>query len=686
MDPKKTTERIQSQVSSYLSDFAGQSAPHQDVLSGPRRDSDVLLGAMGKIHSGDCTVHDLARAYKHSPHSPPAVLMKYVAHRVNHLDDYESSHKAHMLDHSFMASVRSGGASQHNSEVTPRHLNEWLQTNPGLVENAITHKAVLGSLVHKSGMNVRRINGEPYVAMTRGLNTPFMGEELTLSSFADMPDSGFGSTQHHLWMPVNDLWYSFPVSPAGTSGSFGHENEWVFAQNLPRFAARTQDVKPSYFSSASKPLDPALVEMGAMEDDTAAELIESGRLGKEHAETLHTLNLLGPKTLAATLRLHGHDPLFVNHFSVPREVALQQALQLSDEFDSDAQPNSHALVALGNPNLTAEDLNTVVTLPSFPLKAKRDAGSFRIRSVAAVASHPAFNESVANALVERILATEPGDENRPTALLPVIAKNAKVPCLSLHRALIEGLDLGEDCEWQPAKAVANCFNTSRGPGWPTGSTPQAFNNYKNSERYLRALSAYFGKNEGAEDPSNTYQLMLSGARLDDTTLSVLTDLARNGGSLVGTTPDNHQELMSEVARWNLHLTPRQLTVLATLPACAEGLMNRASPLPSSAQVEIAKGMNLYGVVTQLSSRDDLSPEAAEVILERTHKGDLNFNLGSYYWVVDIASNPRIPVSLIEKYVNHESSAGFANAVAHGLEKRPEKQMETLPAPPIGGLE
>jgi hypothetical protein len=677
MDPKKTSDQIQQQAVSYLSDFAGQSAPHKDVITGPRRDSDVLNSTMSKIDSGDCSVHDLARAYKHSPHSPPAVLLKYIAHRVNHLEDYHSSQKGHALDHAFMASIGAGSAHEHNHELTTRHLNEWLTTNPELLEGTLHNKQNIASLVHKSGMNVRKINGEHYVAMTRGLNTPVMQSEMSLASFADKENSGFGSTQHHVWMPLKDLWYGFPLSPRSAQGNVGHECEWLFSNDTQRYAAKAGDVKTSHFSTVSGHLDPELVALGGLEDDSAASLVEAGRANMAHVDQLHQLGILGPKTLVAAHRAAGElPPTLANHSSIPRHVALQKALQLADSRPEDTVLNSHALKAITNPNLTSEDLNTIVSLPAFPVSHSKLLHS----AIAAIASHPSFNESVCNALVEKISAPNQNSPSLPQYFLPVIAKNANIPCLSLHKALIGGLDAGEECPWSPASAVAACFNTQE-PGFESGSAPPAFNNAKNSERYLRALSEYFGKNPDEETPHNIYEAMLNGARLDDTTVGVLVDLARSGNPLTGTTTQQHDEILSEMCRWNPHLTPRQLMVLSALPSCVEGLLGREQFLPSAAQVNIAKDASPV-TMSVLANREELAPEAAEVILKR-----LSTEGSGSFTVTAIAKNPRIPVPLIEKYANHDSSPDFANAIAHGLSRRGEVSAGiVLPEPPPGGLE
>jgi hypothetical protein len=674
MDPKKTAEQIQGQTSSYLSDFAGQSAPHRDVLSGIRRNSATLNETMDKIHSGTCTVHDLAKAHKTSPASPPAVLLKYLAHRVNNVESYHSTQTGHTLDHDFMASVQEGPALQHNSEVTPRHLNEWMLTNPQLLEGALTHKAKIASLASMSGMNVRKINGEPYVAMTRGLNYAAMKNDKPLSSFSDSEDSGAGTTQHHVWMPLSDLWYSFPMSPPSSRGTRGHEGEWLFSNKAQRYLARAQDIKPSYFSSSPTDLDPDFVAIGGLEDDVASELVSGGRVEMDQIKNLHNLGLLGPKTLVAAHKMFGHlPPTFANHPAIPRNIAAGHALTLDGAKPVDDLVNSHALLAMSNPNLQPEDLKTIISSPKFPTLAGIVDYSLVGKAIIKIASHPSFNDGVCSDLVENLKRSP--SYLMPQFFLPLIAKNAQEPSMALHRVLIAGLDARGACPYAPAATVAACF--------ANGGAPLAFNNTKNSERYLRALADYFkDQGENAEDPYQTYSAMLSGARMDDTTLQTLVDLSRSGRPLAGTTQGQHDRILADVAESNIHLTPRQLTILSGLPGCADALLHRSNFLPAAVQVNLMTHLKTHEV-NQLASRPELSLGAAELILKRasTLSGE-SLHLAT----VQVAQNPHIPVAVIEKFVNHESPANFASSVATGLRLRAKRAGVMLPEPPPGGLE
>lgn len=247
MDPKQVSDRIQSQVGGYLSDFSGQSEPYKSVLSGPRKDSAVLHAAMDKIENGTVEVNDLGRAYKHTPHAPPAVFFKYITHRINNLDKYDTASSAHDSDHAFIRSIRKGGAAEQNHLVTARHLNTWLNLNPHIVENLLYHKADLDLSMRGVGVNIRKINSEPYVAMTRGLDESVMTDEMPLASFSDKRNSGFGSFQHHIWMPLSDLWYAFPLAPVPAWGEHGHENEYVFGNSKPRYQAENKDIAKSRF-------------------------------------------------------------------------------------------------------------------------------------------------------------------------------------------------------------------------------------------------------------------------------------------------------------------------------------------------------------------------------------------------------------------------------------------------------
>lgn len=572
MDPKVVADRIQNQVSGYLSDFSGQSEPYTDVLAGKHKDDPVIQGSMKEIQEGKASLDTLARAYKQAPHSPPAVLFKYIAHRAANLDKYNSPSSGHESDHAFFSSIRKGDAEHSNFLVTPRHLNMWMAMNPGVIEHALANKEHVARRLPEVGLNVKVINSEPYVAMTRGLDTPVMGEEMPLVSTSDMHDAGFGAYQHHIWFPVKDLWYSYPMGPESTWGEHGHENEWVFGNSGPRYQATIADIRPSTLAP----------------------------LGHRSTGPWGTVNL--------------DQPL--------------------------------------DPNLTPEQLIERLDL---------DPTNFYN-----IVSHPNANDAVYAQAITHAVA------NKKSKLIGLVA-HGKNPGLALHKYLIEGLDKNEDF---PARKVGDAFEATKGLG-----SSRAFNNSTNSERYLRAIADYFSKHgEEASSPSSAYGRLLNYARMSDTSVAVLSDMAKTHKSLPGTDATKTKELVAEMARWNDHLTPRQLIALSQVPECALGLLSRRAPLPSAVQEGIARNGEPSSILP-LASREDLAPLVADELLKRFK------SMGNTVpWVRAIAENPRIPAPILEKHLTEDAPFLYQLAITAGLAERKRVEPNIVLPLPVGGVE
>jgi len=201
-----------------------------------------LMGHMSS--STPLSAPDLYRAYKHSPQTPASVFLKYSVHRINHLDDYGDPRKAHDLDKQFLGLVQRGKAEDKNGHVSVSDLHGWTRRHAARIIPEILairdkhQKHILRGI----GLNVRSINGQPHVALTRGLESDFMSDEHPLSSHADKPETGFGLCMHHSWVPVRDLWYSFDLGTKYSTGNMGPEDEYLISNTLPRYQATPNDV------------------------------------------------------------------------------------------------------------------------------------------------------------------------------------------------------------------------------------------------------------------------------------------------------------------------------------------------------------------------------------------------------------------------------------------------------------
>jgi hypothetical protein len=188
---------------------------------------------------------DLYRSYKHTPHAPASVFLKYLVHRHNHLAEYDDPARAHALDVHFLDLVQQGKAGEKNGHVTISHLHDWTRRwAPTMMPKLLDIRDRVQASVRRGiGLGVRSINGEPYVALTRGLDSEMMMNEHPLSSHANNPAIGFGSVKHHSWVPLKDIWYSYDLGDQYSSGTMGPEEEWLVSNTTPRYQATPQDVK-----------------------------------------------------------------------------------------------------------------------------------------------------------------------------------------------------------------------------------------------------------------------------------------------------------------------------------------------------------------------------------------------------------------------------------------------------------
>lgn len=270
-----------------------QVAPQPSVDSDPyvhTKHSELTRQIGEALHQGKATLGDLYRSHKHTPHSPPSLFLKYLVHRVNNLDKYGEL-ADDLKDRAFLDLHQQGKAAEKNGHVEPHHLHTWLRKNPKLVSALVNHRNRLhAAILRGCGPKTRKINGEWHVALTRGLNSEFMGPEFTLASFSDKQDSGFGTRMHHAWVPLKDLWYSYAMGPKYPAGEHGHENEYLVSHTGTRFKANPEDVRENRFNSMHG--DEWQGEPWPMLGKAQVHFTEDGTPGIAHIPWMHLHNHL----------------------------------------------------------------------------------------------------------------------------------------------------------------------------------------------------------------------------------------------------------------------------------------------------------------------------------------------------------------------------------------------------------
>ena len=265
-----TVDRVNTQLSGKAQEYhdLGHPVQHDSAHIMLFKDHQPIQAELADhVLAGKATATHTYRAYKNTPHSPIAMLGKYIVHRVNNVESYDDPAKAAQLDHKFMALHKRGKAAEKNGHVSIQDLHMLMAGNPSLVRDMVSVRdRFQGWVKNGSGLTVKDIGGEAHVALTRGLHAHVMGKEHSLASFSDKAHSGFGSVQHHVWVPVKDLWFSFMSGPEETRGQFGHENEVLASNTGTRYQAEKGDVTKSIFSS----LPPELFAPGKEEGVSAA--------------------------------------------------------------------------------------------------------------------------------------------------------------------------------------------------------------------------------------------------------------------------------------------------------------------------------------------------------------------------------------------------------------------------------
>jgi hypothetical protein len=359
-------------------------------------DSSDIQGELApKVANGKANAEDIYRAYKNTPHSPIAMLGKYIVHRINNLDSYETPQTAEELDHKFMALHKYGKASAKNGHISTRDLHSLAAYNPKLIEDMVKTRDRLQDWIKRGcGLNTKVINGEHYVALTRGLNSHVMAHEHALSSCADLPHSRFGSHQHNMWAPLKDVWFTFMAGSKHSRGTFGHENEILLSNQGTRYDANPEDVTPTIF----KPMDPRLFDPHVINDWVPAVLGTATRTDIRHLlTTRHVLldlrdhfrtnpHKISPEIAKELLDLTQDASMVLGSSAVSRETAIQYLGVGSSSAD--------ALAAVKNPNLDESDL--IKTLDS---KVFAETPSFP----QAITKHPKFNETVAKAMLAAVI-------------------------------------------------------------------------------------------------------------------------------------------------------------------------------------------------------------------------------------------------------------------------------------------
>jgi hypothetical protein len=377
-----------------------------------------LIGDSRVSHDTPLSHIDLYSAYKSTPHAPASTFLKYLVHRINHVEDYEDPTKGHKLDVAFKELVQRGGAAEKNGHISIQDLHDWTDRHATtVVPQLLAEKQRMQMDVARGiGLNVRSINGEPHVALTRGLNSDIMQDEHSLSSHADTVDTGFGSDMHHSWVPLKDLWFLYDLDRTARSHiHMGPEDEALISNTGPRYEASAHDVKKNRIKRWPSQ-HPYVYD--DMSDESLAKLL-SGASSNPDADNelkyaIKDHKNAGPAVWAFERRRFedagmtpelGRPPIGAFGYKwYPREEVMKAAALSKVSVDGPAW--------FRNQNLNAQDLETL-SAKLFDGEPKKNSYSGLVDEGAQqLLTHPAMNSHV----LERIWRAQHGSPWAPTLL------------------------------------------------------------------------------------------------------------------------------------------------------------------------------------------------------------------------------------------------------------------------------
>jgi GNAT superfamily N-acetyltransferase len=196
----------------------------------------------------------LFRHYKHSPHHPASLALKYIVNVMENRKNYANAKSAARADKNFMDLHQSGGAAEKNSHITIEDLHEFAAAHGKKIARQLRwHKNRLREniLAHASH-RVHTIDGRPHVALTRGYKGVFKtGPEHQLHSYGDVENTGFGDTMKHRMVPLDNIWYSYDLGHKNaTSQKFGNENEYLVSPHTTKNTS-AENVKKIFHNKIS---------------------------------------------------------------------------------------------------------------------------------------------------------------------------------------------------------------------------------------------------------------------------------------------------------------------------------------------------------------------------------------------------------------------------------------------------
>jgi hypothetical protein len=273
-------------------------------------------------------------SYKHNPHHRNSGVLKYLIHRVENIDSYRTPDGAKAADADFLKRRQQAMklAHVHGYDAESQHdihyLHNLVFKAPHLIDGLLKHQEKLHNYLKnrqekaKTGLaidrTIKNINGEPHVALFRGLKNGERKPDPLISSYSDTKQSLGGRVEkHHAhWVPLKNVWYSYDLGPseAHPSHRFPAQDEYIVSPH---------DLKTAHSHEVNKMVPQKKQRLAASESLTQAEslkkadVLEKGIHGdwsKEGYSLGHEYDEWGHLTVFAT---HPSEKMRVGSVFIP---------------------------------------------------------------------------------------------------------------------------------------------------------------------------------------------------------------------------------------------------------------------------------------------------------------------------------------------------------------------------------
>ena len=282
---------------------------------------------------------DLLKHYKRNNHSKDATLLRYLVHRIENVDQYQTSQGGKDADADFMK--RSGEAlnlahreARHFEEQPTIHqLHHFTRQHPHVIQGLIDQQKKLHDHLQSkqsqvtSGLSsqqyIKNINGEPHIALNRGLKRGVRKPDPSIASYSDSKESlgGRCEVHHPHWVPLKNVWYSYDLGPkeAHPQRYFPAQDEYIVSPHELK-SASAHDVKK---------LIPA--KQPKMERKVASESLCAESLAKESSFLSATKGTFAHPTKAVKTATQPNAPKDIPHIRADSQTEVNFRLEKDDK-------------------------------------------------------------------------------------------------------------------------------------------------------------------------------------------------------------------------------------------------------------------------------------------------------------------------------------------------------------------